>query len=448
MPEVSPQTSLENQLVQPQSASNKKGLSWNKILAVVVILVVLTGGGAVGYYYRDSLLSLINKQPEESSQLTVPNQKITNIASAHNDFGFDILGELQNEDKNENIFISPSSISLALSMTYNGAAGQTKSEMAKTLKLSNFSVEQVNQSSKNLLDLLDDPDSKVQVDIANSIWARKGVLFKQTFLDVNQKYYGAEVANLDFSRQDAVDIMNKWVSDNTKGKIPTIIDAPIDPLTIMFLINAIYFNGTWTYEFDSKLTKEREFTSFDGSKNQKEMMQQTREDFSYFETEDFQAVKLPYGEKKRLGMYVFLPKKDASKFFEGLSSSNWRSWLSNFKTKEGTLILPKFKIEYEKVLNDFLISLGMKTAFENADFSKMVAAHDVYINKVKHKSYIDVNEEGTEAAAATSVEVTYGMAEPEEQDTFHMEVNKPFFFAIADEETNEILFMGLVKSIP
>ncbi len=452
MPEVSAQPSLTNQATQPQDTTNKKGYSWKKILVGVVILAILIGGGIAVFNYQDSLLSLFEKQTEESSQQTESSQKVTNISAAHNAFGLDILKELQSEDKSENIFISPSSISLALSMTYNGAVGETKSAMAKTLKLSDFSIEQVNQSSKNLLELLDDPDSKVQIDIANSIWARKGVEFKQSFLDVNQKYYSAKVTTLDFSQEDAVDIMNKWVSDNTVGKIPTIITPPITPAAVMYLINAIYFNGTWSYEFDSKLTEEGEFTSFDGSKHTKPMMHQTREDFSYLETDDFQAVELPYGEKKRLGMYVFLPKKDSTAFFNGLAADDWNSWVSKFKTKEGALILPKFKIEYGQKLNATLEKLGMKIAFSpDADFSNIADASGVggfYISNVMHKSFIDVNEEGTEAAAATSVEMKFGMAEQEEQDAFHMEVNKPFFFAIADQETKEIIFMGLVKNIP
>ncbi len=432
----------------PQPTPSQKGMNWKKILIGVVILVTLLGVGLAIFIYRDSLRSLFKNQTEESSQQIEPSQEVTSISAAHNAFGFDILKELQSEDKSENIFISPSSISLALSMTYNGADGETKSAMAKTLRLPNFSIEQVNQSSRNLLSLLDDSDSKVQIDIANSIWARKGVEFKQSFLNVNQKYYSAKVTTLDFSKEDAVDVMNKWVNDNTNGKIPTIITPPINPLTVMFLINAIYFNGTWTYEFDSKLTEERQFTSFDGSKHQKPMMHQTREDFSYLETDDFQAVELPYGDKKRLGMYAFLPKKDFTTFFNRLTSDDWNSWVSKFKAKEGTLILPKFKIEYGKELNDSLKKLGMGVAFESADFSKMSNDPRLLISQVLHKSFIDVNEEGTEAAAATSVEMTFGSVGPEEKDVFSMEVNKPFFFAITDKETNEIIFMGLVKNIP
>jgi serpin B len=320
--------------------------------------------------------------------------------------------------------------------------------MAETLKLTNFSIDEVNNSSSNLLSLLENSDPKVQINIANSIWAKKGVEFNQNFIDVNKKYYQAKVTTLDFQQKDAADVINKWVSDSTEGKIPTIIEPPISYDTVMYLINAIYFKGTWTYEFDNKLTEDREFASSDGSKSQKAMMQQTRKDFSYLETNDFQAVELPYGEKKRLEMYVFLPKKDLTKLSEKLTSSNWSSWLSKFKEEEGTLLLPKFKIEYEVKLQDVLKKLGMGVAFEDsADFGKI--AKGAFISEVLHKSYVDVNEEGTEAAAATSVDVTLGSIRPgQEKNVFYMEVNKPFFFAIADKETKEILFMGLVKNIP
>lgn len=382
-----------------------------------------------------------------SSTTQVPQPKeVMQLSFAHTLFGFNILKQLQTEDKNKNIFLSPASIALALSMTYNGASGETKTAMARTLQIEEMSIDEVNKASANLIALLKSPDQKVQILVANSIWGRQGEEFNPEFLATNEKFYRAKIASLDFNLPTAADTINGWVNENTRGKIPTIIQPPIPPEMVMYLINAIYFKGTWTVEFDKKLTNNKEFTSANGTKGMRPMMQQARKDFNYLETDDFQTVELPYGQSKRLGMYIFLPKSDLTAFSTKLTGENWNIWMNNFQEKEGILVMPKFKIEYGKKLNSTLKKLGMEVAFigGKADFTKI--APDLFISEVIHKSYIEVNEEGTEAAAVTEVGIAKTAMPKDER--FYMEVNKPFFFAIRDKQTGEVLFMGTVQEIP
>ena len=214
----------------------------------------------------------------------------------------------------------------------------------------------------------------------------------------------------------------------------------------MYLINAIYFYGSWTNEFDATLTKTLPFTLSDKSKIQHLLMKQERKDFLYQETNAFQGVLLPYGKNKRLSMIIMLPKTTFSIFLDQLTQSTWNSWMKSFTETEGTVLLPKFKIEYGTSLKNTLSTLGMVNAFsESADFSGMRKQKDLFISDVIHKTFIDVNEKGTEAAAVTSVEVGMTSAGPSKK-TFLMEVNKPFFFAITDTDSGEILFMGVIKN--
>lgn len=417
----------------------------------LVVLIALFFGSIAGLFLSKQFLS-VNPSPTPiaSPPITelVPTKEATIsgvITNAHNDFGFNIFQQLLNEDKGKNIFISPLSIHLALSMTYNGADGTTKEAMAKTLRLQQIDINQLNKDSATLINLLQNPDPKVEIAIANSIWARKGETFNPNFLETNKKYYLAKIESLDFTDSKTVDIINSWVSDNTKGKIPTIINPPIPPDMVMYLINAVYFKGSWTVEFDKKLTTNRSFTLNDGSKKEYPMMEQ-KGNFQYLENDLFQAINLPYGENKRLGMYVFLPKGNLENFVTQLTGQNWQEWLTKFLEQEGTIILPKYKLEYEKNLKDVLKELGMGIAFgDQADFSLMRenGIKDLFISEVIHKTYVDVNEEGTEAAAVTEVGVGVTAVIPEKK-IFYMEVNKPFFFAIVDNKTSEILFMGLV----
>jgi len=440
-------------LPSEEESEEKKG-KWDKFGKYIFIVVLFLAAAGTVWAMKDTLREMVRKErpgvtptPSVEEQTNAVPMVNSELSTAHNKFGLAVLKEIYSKEGNLNIFISPSSISLALSMVYNGANGETQKAMEQTLELKGMTVEQVDNASLQLMNLLKNPDPKVEISIANSIWARKGVVFNPDFLAVNQKYYQARVESLDFNQDSAVETINQWVFDSTRGKIPSIVGKPIPQDLVMFLINAIYFKGTWTYEFSKDLTLERDFFPAENSPLKVPMMEQQRKDFLYLENNLFQAVSLPYGENKRLRMLILLPKEDLAGFLEKLNLENWDKWRRGLEEKEGTLILPKFKIEYEKELKETLSALGMEIVFDSfrADFSKL--AENTYISFVKHKTYVDVNEEGTEAAAVTSVGVFEG-ALPNQQEikTFYMEVNRPFFFAIEDRETQEVLFMGIVNN--
>ncbi len=379
---------------------------------------------------------------EPDRGLAAPVEELdSRLVDANNSLGFKVFHQLREEE--ENIFISPSSILTALAMTYNGAEGETREAMARTLLLEEIDDEEINSLFTELLTIIQNPDPRVELSAANSLWSREGVDFREEFIERNKEYFDAEVAALDFDDPGATDIINNWVKEKTGGTIEEIVEPPIHPMTVLFLINAIYFYGEWTEPFDPELTREIPFTLPDGTEKEHPLMFRN-DQFSYLENDLFQAVRLPYGENERVGMYVFLPAKDVGLdgFYEELNAENWKEWINSFYNGEGEVGLPRFNFEYETSLNDTLKNLGMEVAFDDskADFSGMRPIPPrLFISEVKHKSFVEVNEEGTEAAAVTSVEVRLESAMP---DYFTMIVDRPFFFAITDDMTGTILFMG------
>ncbi|MFB2923377.1 MULTISPECIES: serpin family protein [Aerosakkonema] len=365
------------------------------------------------------------------------------LVTANTNFGFKLFGQIFRQNSRENIFVSPTSVAIALSMTYNGASGTTQQAMAQTLQLQGMSLNEINQSQLALINILQNPDTKVQLSIANSLWAKKDVTFKPDFLQKSKEFYKAQVTNLDFANPNSPSIINGWVNQNTNGKIPKIIDR-INPDDILFLINAIYFKGSWTKEFPKNATQQRPFTLLNGTRKQHPLMSQTGR-FGYYENQSFQAISLPYGTR-RLSMYVFLPKQNVNQqsFYNNLTAENWEQWMNQFVSRQGTIVLPRFKLEYEVTLNQALQALGMGIAFQDrANFSAMTAV-PAKINQVKHKTFVEVNEEGTEAAAVTSVGVTATSVQIPQQEPFRMVVDRPFFCAIRDNQTGTILFMGSI----
>lgn len=366
------------------------------------------------------------------------------LADATNQFGFNLLAKLNDTS---DVMISPASVAIALAMTHNGADGETQKQMAATLKVSGMTLDELNAAHKELRAVLTDSDSDVTMRIANSLWARQGYNFDTSFVARNTTNFGATVTALDFSSPESPATINGWVSDNTAQKIPSIVES-IDPATILFLINAIYFKGTWTYTFDSSKTYKGVFHHPSGAQQRRLMVQEN--DFAYLKADNFQAVRLPYGKSERFAMYVFLPAKESSiSAFAGmLTAAKWKDWTGAFGTMKGSVHLPRFTITYDKSLGDMLQSIGMTDAFDpgRANFSKMinVPGENVFISEVKHKTFMEVNEEGTEAAAVTSVGVVV-TSFPGPEDYFEMIVDRPFFCAIADKESGLILFMGNVS---
>ena len=361
------------------------------------------------------------------------------LSDANAKFGFKLFSELYNQKPNNNVFISPLSISIALTMTYNGTLGKTKQAMAKTLEIEGMDLGAVNQANAELREILKSADPQIELAIANSIWIRNTFdEINPDFLDRNDRFFGAEIASLDFDDPQTVETINQWVNTNTQGKITEIL-GKIEDHEVMFLINAIYFKGGWKGKFDPSKTQPGIFHLLDGSEKQLPMMSHTC-NYSYLEATGFRAVGLPYGEG-RVSMYIFLPEPSSNldEFLEELNAENWENWLSRFWNEwDLRLIMPRFRLEYEMLLNDALKALGMEIAFIPFVANLEGIAPLLYIEKVIHKTFLEVNEEGTEAAAVTSVSL------PPASSPGPFIVNRPFFFAIHDNWTNTILFMGTV----
>lgn len=359
-------------------------------------------------------------------------------SASFTDFGFNIYRELLKQSSGKNIFISPTSIAMAISMVYNGAEKDTASAIAAVLKMNGVSIDNTNKQCKSLMNSLKTADPSVELSLANSLWCRKGVPFDEKFIRRVKDSFAAVVSD-----QMNAAAMNGWVSKSTKGRIQKIIDS-VPANAVMYVINAVYFKGQWSKRFDKKLTRDLDFhMSLDKTKKHPMMSQKGK--YLYYKGNTFQAVSLPYG-KKRLSMFVFLPdpKSSLKDFHRTLTTSNWNQWMASFSECDGAVVLPRFKCEYEEELNNSLKSLGMAAAFDpaKANFGG-ISKEKLYISRVKHKTYVDVNEEGTEAAAVTATEMKLTSVISEEK-SFKMTVDRPFFFAIVDTKDNSVLFMGSI----
>jgi serine protease inhibitor len=369
------------------------------------------------------------------------------IVKASNEFGMQLHRQLVQtvQNKKKNIFISPTSISLALAMAYNGSKGETQTAMAQTMGWQGMSLDEMNRGNETLISLLQQPGSGVQVRIANSLWSRKGKPFDSDFMKTNQAFYDAKVSELNFSSPKAPDTINDWVNKNTNGKIPKMIES-IDAMEVLILMNAVYFNGGWKKEFQPSATKEESFKLQDGSTTQVQMMAQTGT-YEYLQEEEFQAIRLPYGDGQ-MDMLVILP--DASSSLGALHDKLWADhsrWRQPFQQSRGEIKLPRVKIEYGEQLKEPLKAMGMTLPFDEvkADFSGMTPVPpNLYISAVTHKTFVEVNEKGTEAAAVTSVHMSTTSAQIDIDTPFQMTINRPFFFAIEHRQTGAWLFVGSV----
>jgi serpin B len=361
------------------------------------------------------------------------------LVERQNAFAFQLFRELMSDADGGNVFISPTSVALALSMSYNGAEGDTRAAMGEALGIENLTLGQVNNASESIIAFLNHPDRDVELSVANAIWAREGVEFRDEFRTTIERHFCGKAGVLDGDDKGG-EAINRWVKRKTKGMVPKIIDH-VGPDQVMFLVNAIYFKGDWTYPFDRDLTREREFTMDDGSRKMVPMMGLGEaQEFGYLKTPDYEAVELPYGESGRLGMYIYLPV-DMDEFLEGLVLQELQ--MDEFEELTGTVVLPKFRVEYAKRLNGALKNLGMEIAFKpGADFTAM-SDTQTWIDFVDHRAIIEVNERGTEAAGATVVVNTWSAGPKAE---FQMRVDRPFFLVIRDSQSGAILFMGLIMN--
>ena len=364
-------------------------------------------------------------------------------------FAFKLYDQIIKQRNGKNTFVSPASVMLALAMTYNGADGTTRKAMARALELEGMSLDDVNRAFADLKLALKPNDPKIQLKIANSLWARNGFALKPAFVKRNKDFYEAEIASLNFADSSAPNAINSWVNKNTEGKIDKIVDRT-NPDDVLFLINAIYFKGKWQFEFKKEKTKPDVFRLLGGEQKEVPMMSQSGS-YLYYKGKDFQSVALPYGAGS-VSMYIFLPDEQTGldRFEQSLTSENWEMWMKSFQITPGDVMLPRFKVDWESKLNDALKALGMAEAFDpmRADFSEITestSGNNLFISKVMHKALAEVNEEGTVAAAVTSVTVTVtSVQQPREK--FVMKVDRPFFFAIRDNQTGVVLFMGSVAN--
>ncbi|MBF2051927.1 MAG: serpin family protein [Candidatus Sericytochromatia bacterium] len=396
-------------------------------------------------------------QPGSLKTLSAPSAaelqslRSSELPEANTRFALAFFGDLLNETPRENVFISPLSLSIALSMLYQGASGETRQEIADALRYSGLSEAEINAGNLTLRKRLQNSGKGVTVQIANALWGKAGLSFNAGFLSRNQAFYDARLEALDFGSATAVARINQWASDNTNGLIPKVIEE-IDPMTILILMNAIYFKGDWSEPFEASQTQERSFYKADGTTLEHPMMQRY-DKFRYTNNTDagFEAVSLPYGEAEETEMILLLPHagKDLASLRDQLTPENWQSWLSSLRSRDGSVTLPKFKLKTERQLNDTLRRLGMVKAFSEAEaeFDSLLdnSPLKAYVSEVKQDAFIDVNEKGTEAAAVTTI--TVGATSIQlPQEPFEMVLDRPFLYAIYDRATESLLFMGALNS--
>ncbi len=371
-----------------------------------------------------------------------PVEVSADIAERTTDFAFDFFKKFQaTQTENDNIFVSPLSLHMALGMLLNGAEGETAAQISKTLKTEGVAQADLNQSYQALIEGLPKADPKVQLGLANSVWYRNTFKVEDTFLNVLRKSFDAEVAGLNFDDPNAKDKINAWASDKTNGKIKNAVQS-IQPSDVLFLINALYFKGDWKVQFDAKKTDDATFyLNNDGQKEVK--MMRVKNNFQVAQGTDYAAVQLPYSSGQ-FNMTLLIPnqKEGVSKVIAGLSASAWKDLQSNFREKAVTVGLPRFTLDYKTKLGAVLQSMGMTKAFtKSAELGKISSAADLLVSSVNQFTYLGIDEKGTEAAAVTVVGVGVTSVGPSEPTLI---ADHPFVLIISEKTSNTILFMGKI----
>lgn len=345
----------------------------------------------------------------------------------------------------ENAVLSPLSMNAALGMVYHGAGDNTKRCITETFGNVDIDATTFSRSLQASIEAFNNIRG-LEIAIANSLWVKRGVSLKEKFQTACRDYFSAEVYEQDFSSPDALNIINEWVKNATQGNIPTILEK-ISPSTVLFIINAVFFKGTWANQFDPHKTRTGTFHSLKNAEIQCQFMNQSGK-YDYLQTEIFKAARLPY-QDERFAMFLFLPtqrttqEEAISTLQDNLKTENWQGWLEKFHEMEGNITMPRISLDCDMDLKETLIALGMGDAFNQsrADFSEMCESPaDVFISDVKHKTRLDVNEEGTVAAAATKVT----MMSKSMAMRFSMILDRPFFFAIHDRQSGALLFIGWI----
>lgn len=391
------------------------------------------------------LLSFLSCEKTEERAIVDPKpiilpEKGNEVICKSNDFGINLF-RISSVDEQTNLMLSPLSASIALTMLLNGCNNETYNQIHQMLGYDNLSIEEVNLIYKKLRDQLLKVDSKVDLAIANAVFYRQDFVVKPAFLDSMESVFSSHIEGLDFSVPAALTIINGWASDNTHGKIPMVL-SEISNEAVMFLMNALYFKGKWTTEFKKESTAADDFYLDDGSVLEVDMMKGDVLSKFFFE-EGYRVAELPYG-RSNFTMVVIIPDGTLNSLIENFDATMWSNVttqldeIANFSTI--TLNMPIFKFSYEQILNNQLMSLGMNDAFdpEKADLTGISDA-GIYVNFVKQNTFVDVNEEGTEAAAVTTIGI---YATSSGSPTY--KINKPFIFVIRERTTNTLLFIGKV----
>jgi serpin B len=377
-------------------------------------------------------------KPFKPIELTV---KQTEKADVDNRFAFNMFREVSTLSDEPNTFFSPLSLNMALGMLYNGASGETRTEMAEVLGMADFTETEINEYYQKMSQTLLNIDPLTEIGIANSIWYREEFPVKQSFIDINQRYFDAVVKALDFSRSDAADIINKWCAGKTKNKIKEIIESPISDEVAMYLINALYFKSKWQFEFDKKQTKQEDFTKANNQKIKVNMMEQTTA-LPYYANQYLQCIEMPYGNQA-FSMVAILPAENMNidQLIEHLDNTTWQNVVNSMWEQNIWLKLPRFKIECEIKLKYPVRNAGMKLIFDGhlADFSN-ISDVPLFVSDIKQKTFVEVNEAGTEAAAVTVIQMDYTSTGSSGPTSFF--ANRPFLYLIKEKSTGVILFIG------
>jgi len=364
------------------------------------------------------------------------------LVESGNSFAFDIFRKvIESSDNSENIIISPLSISYALSMTLNGASGATREAMLDALRLNSITPEEINRSYQDLTNALLTIDKRVMMSIANSVWTENDFIVKKSFIDILTRYYDAESKGFDINDVTAPDKINEWIEGKTNGLIKEMVEKLGDN-TVMLLINAIYFKGKWQSQFDQTKTVQLSFYKPDGTEITVPMMKQ-QEDFKVYSGNGFLMGEFAYGQGNFV-MDIILPDdpNGITTLLPEVTDPAFTTWVNRLYSRELILSMPRYKYGFKKQLKDILTDMGMGIAFKGgADFTNIAETPPLQINDVTHQAFIETNEEGTEAAAATVVEIGYTSMPPE---PLAFNIDHAFLFIIRETTTNSILFMGRV----
>jgi serine protease inhibitor len=383
------------------------------------------------------------QEPDFSPKSLTLTAKGPEVIASGNVFGVELFTKVAQEE-NKNLMLSPLSASAALTMLLNGCNGDTYGQLKETLKYpAGMTISEINEVYKTLTAQLLVIDPKVKLALANAIFYRKGFSVKDPFLNTMSSDFDAEVAGLDFSLPSALTTINKWASDNTNGKIPKVLNE-ISGDAVMFLMNALYFKGDWSYQFDKALTSDRPFHT-DGSNSANVSTMKGDVGSRVTSGTGYTAIELPYG-CTNFTMVVIVPVGTLSDFITSFTAEKWNTITSAFddqeKFNELTVYMPKYKFSYEKYLNDQLQSMGMLDAF-NPGLANLSGISDasIYVSFVKQNTFVEVDEKGTEAAAVTTIGISTTSFPPQPQEFV---IDKPFVFAIRERTTNTLLFIGQV----